>query len=321
MTWWRVPSLRWGTICLCFLSLIGLSAPWLAPYSPREQDRENYFRPPMLPDRDCALPWREIGSSGEGRRPDSGGCRVHLLGTDGLGRDILSRLLYGARWSLLAMMLGGSVVVTVGFVVGATAGFLGGFWDRALMRATELVMALPALYLILAVRHVFPDELPAFGAAIIVIGCLAAAGWCTVSRLIRARVLSLRERDFVTASIALGATRRSILRRHILPNLWPYLLLQLGLSLPYFLLGEATLSFLGLGIPEPEPSWGNMLAAASRSASAMTRYWWTVAAPAAALTGAVLSVNLWTEGLRRLYSPGGATGVGEGSKQRRHRAS
>jgi peptide/nickel transport system permease protein len=248
------------------------------------------------------------------------------MGTDVLGRDVFSRILYATRWSAFAATLGVSAVVLLGTVLGAVSGFFGGFCDRLLMRFTELVMSLPAIYLILAVRNLFPDSLSLGQTTVIVVGSLAAVGWCGVSRLVRSHVLSLREQDFVCSAVAAGATRLRILFRHILPNLLPFVLLQVGLTLPYFLLGEATLSFLGLGVQEPEASWGNMLATAAGSYTLMTTSWWILAAPGAALTAAVFGANLWLEGLRRCYLgvlPGdsGSFGSGWGSKQRRHLAS
>jgi peptide/nickel transport system permease protein len=203
---------------------------------------------------------------------------------------------------------------------------MGGLTDRWLMRLTELVMALPALYLVLAVRKLFPDDLTVGQASLILVGSLAAVGWCSVSRLLRGRVLTLREEDYVSSAVALGATRTRLLLRHILPNAMPFILLQVGITIPYFLLGEATLSFLGLGVPEPASSWGKMLSDAANNYTVMTTYWWTLMVPAAALTMAVLAANLWVEGLRRTYldlgeDSSGSSTMGWGSKQRRQRAS
>jgi peptide/nickel transport system permease protein len=162
-------------------------------------------------------------------------------------------------------------------------------------------MALPAVYLVLAVRNLFPDDLSAWQASFIIVGSLAAVGWCSVGRLLRGQILTIRENEYVTSARAAGATGRRVLFRHILPNATPFILLQVGIAMPYFLLGEATLSYLGLGIPEPEPSWGNMLSSAAGNYTVMTTYWWTLAVPGLALTGAVLAANLWVEGLRRTY--------------------
>ncbi len=312
---------------MVLVAVAGMSAPLLAPYEPRAQDRASFHRPPMLPGEDCHLTWWPAGEGGNRRLFGFEDCRVYLLGTDALGRDILSRSLYGARWSVATAMLGVVFSTFLGTLVGAFAGFMGGWWDRALMRMTELVMALPALYLVLALRILFPDDISAAQSAFIIGSSLAAVGWCTVSRLLRSRVLSLRESDYVSAAFAAGATGGRVLFRHILPNAMPFILLQAGVALPYFLLGEATLSYLGIGIPEPEPSWGNMLAEAAHNYTSMMTYWWTLLVPAGALFLAVLAANLWTEGLRRSYfglgsvELEGSTVGGWGSKQRRQRAS
>jgi peptide/nickel transport system permease protein len=301
MSWWSDRGARLGVILLVVIATAGLAASFLAPYSPRAQDRLHFHQPPSLPSEGCAVRWFVTDENETHHLFGFKGCRAYFLGTDALGRDVFSRLLYGARASMSAAVLGVVLTVAFGSLVGAVAGLLGGLWDRILMRSTELVMALPALYLVLAVRNVFPDKLSPHETSFIVVGSLAAVGWSVVARLVRGQVLSLRERDFVASAVAAGATRARLLFRHILPNALPFILLQVGLTLPYFLLGEATLSFLGLGVQEPAPSWGNMLASAASNYTAMTTYWWTLVAPAAALTLSVLAANLWIEGLRKAY--------------------
>jgi peptide/nickel transport system permease protein len=316
-----------GALLLALIIVAGMSAPLIAPYEPREQDRAGFYRPPTLPDEDCRLEWWPVDENGNRRLFGFQPCRVYLLGTDALGRDLLSRSLYGARWSLVTSILGVVFSIFFGTLVGCLAGFMGGWWDRALMRMTELVMALPALYLVLALRIVFPDDISPVQSAFVIGTSLAAVGWCSVSRLLRSRVITLRESDYVSAALAAGATGGRALFRHILPNALPFILLQAGIALPYFLLGEATLSYLGIGIPRPEPSLGNMLADAAYNYTSMMTYWWTLLVPAGALFLAVLAANLWTEGLRRSYfgrggaESEGSAAAGWGSKQRRQRAS
>ncbi len=305
MSWWKDRGARGGAILLFLFAVAGVMAPFLAPYDPRVQDRSSFYQPPSLPGEGCEVDWWVLDRSGVRHLFGFTECGVHLLGTDALGRDVLSRVLFGMRWSVAAAGFGAGFTVALGTLVGAISGFLGGLWDRLLMRFVELVMALPALYLILAVRNLFPDELTPGQSSFILVGSLAAVGWCGVSRLLRGQVLVLRESDFVLSAIAIGATRTRILFRHIFPNALPFVLLQAGLTLPYFLLGEATLSYLGLGVQEPDPSWGNMLAAAAGNLAGMTTYWWTLVVPGAALTLAVLASNLWIEGLRRTYLTGG----------------
>lgn len=296
--WRQDGRARAGLAGLVLLATVAITAPFLAPYSPRTQDRESFHRPPALPREGCSVRLFVQDETGAMSLFGFSDCRVYLLGTDALGRDLLSRVLFGARVSVVAAFLGTIFTVSVGALVGAAAALGGGVWDRILMRGTELVMALPALYLILAVRSVFPDDIPPTWSSWILVGSLALVGWCGVSRIVRGQVLSLRERDFVTAAVAAGAGRGRVFLRHILPNALPLLWLQVGIMLPYFLLGEATLSFLGLGVQEPHPSWGNMLASAAQSYTSMTKHWWTLAVPGVALTCAVLAANLWIEGLR-----------------------
>jgi len=297
-SWWRDRGARMGVAGLVLLATVGVGAPFFAPYSPRAQDRTGFHRPPSLPGEGCSTRWLARDERGDTHLFGFEGCRVYVLGTDALGRDVLSRVLYGARVSVTAAVLGVVFTVSFGALVGAAAALGGGVWDRVLMRGTELVMALPALYLVLAFRNVFPDEITPGWSSLILVGSLAVVGWCGVSRMVRGQVLSLRERDFVASAVAAGAGPARVFFRHILPNTLPFLWLQAGLTLPYFLLGEATLSFLGLGVQEPHASWGNMLASAAQSYTSMMQHWWTLAVPGGALSLAVLGANLWIEGLR-----------------------
>jgi peptide/nickel transport system permease protein len=262
-------------VILVLLGLLSLFGPELSSRSPLAQDRESIYQPPSL--------------------------TAHLLGTDGLGRDVLSRTLHAARFTLLTAVAGVVLAVLLGSAAGCLAGLLGGWWDRLVMRSTELFMALPALYLILGLRNLFPDAIGPFEAGLIVVISLAAVGWSGVARLVRGQVLSIREEAYVVAARAAGASRVRLLLVHVLGILRPFLLLQLGLHVPYFLLGEVTLSFLGLGLAEPAPSFGNMLSSAVGDASYVGSRWWTWVPPASLLTLAVLGSNLWIEALRARY--------------------
>jgi peptide/nickel transport system permease protein len=266
---------RAGSSILALLAFLSLLGPELVPHSALTQDRESVYQPPSL--------------------------YGHLLGTDGLGRDVLARTLHAARFTLLTAASGTILAVLAGALVGAGAGLLGANWDRLLMRTSELFMALPALYLILGLRGLFPDSLDPFEAGGIVVFSLAAVGWSGVARAVRGQVLSIREEPYIAAARAAGASRARLLGVHLLRILRPFLLLQLGLLLPYFLLGEVTLSFLGLGLPPPAPSFGNMLASEVANAAFLGRRYWTWAPPAALLTLAVLGSNLWLESLRERY--------------------
>lgn len=274
--------MRAGAVLLFALGLVALAGPLAAPHAPLEQDRERIHAPPGF--------------------PESNEAPLHLLGTDGLGRDILSRTVFAARYTLLTAVSGVALTLGLGALLGIASGLLGGLWDRVVMRTSELFMALPALYLILALRNLFPDALDPLESGAIVVISLSAVGWTGVARLVRGQVLSIREADYIAAALASGATRFRIMAVHVLSALKPFLLLQLGLSFPYFLLGEVTLSFLGLGLPEPAPSFGNMLASALASAGLLSRHWWVWLVPASLLTLAVLGSNLLLEGVRERYA-------------------
>jgi peptide/nickel transport system permease protein len=277
--------MRAGIAILTALLLLAAAGPALVGQSPIAQDRDRFLSPPEL----------ELPSGGKAR---------HLLGTDGLGRDVLARTLSAMRFTFATAIAGSLLTLALGAVAGALAGLLGAACDRILMRTSELFVALPALYLILGLRNLFPDSLSPAASGVIVVVSLAAAGWTGIARIVRGQVLAIREEDYVAAALAAGATRSRLLGVHLLPALTPSLLLQLGLHLPYFLLGEVTLSFLGLGLSEPDPSFGNMLAAAASSAGFLGRHWWTWVPPAALLTLAVLGANLLLEGLRERYAAG-----------------
>jgi peptide/nickel transport system permease protein len=301
---------RAGGFLLAALALLALLGPELYRESPIAQDRESIYQPPSL--------------------------SAHPLGTDGLGRDVLARTLHAARFTLATALSGVVLAVLLGSAAGAAAGLLGGFTDRLVMRATELVMALPALYLILGLRNLFPDSIGPLTAGLIIVVSLAAVGWSGVARLVRGQVLSIREEAYIAAARAAGASRLRLLAVHVFRILRPFLLLQVGLYIPYFLLGEVTLSFLGLGLGEPAPSFGNMLAGAVANASFLGSRFWIWVPPASLLTLAVLGSNLWIESLRARYAgPSERAGLVSwaarasrlwssstwGSKHLRHRAS
>ena len=189
--------------------------------------------------------------------------RINLLGTDQLGRDRFSRLLYAIRFSFIVTLMGVLVACLVGISIGGVSGYAGRSMDTFLMGVTDAMLALPALILILGVRAAFPLELPMTRAALLLLLIFALTGWAEMARLTRGLVLSLRQREFVVAAIALGVSQKRVLFRHILPNILPSLRTRALLLLPTFLLAEVALSYLGVGLQEPEPSLGNMLTAAS----------------------------------------------------------
>jgi peptide/nickel transport system permease protein len=199
--------------------------------------------------------------------------KLYLLGSDSFGRDQLSRFLYGGRVSLLAGLSGAGLTLLLGLFVGAVAGYYGGWKDDLLMRLAELFLALPWLYLLFALRAFLPLRVSPLQAFFLIIVVIGAVGWARPARLVRGVVLSAKERDFVRAARSFGATSGYLLRRHILPETSSVLLTQAAILVPQFVLAEMTLSFLGLGVPEPVPSWGNLLSSLQQY-SVLVSYWW-----------------------------------------------
>jgi peptide/nickel transport system permease protein len=199
--------------------------------------------------------------------------RIYLLGTDAYGRDQFSRLLFGGQVSLLAGLLGAGITLFIGLCIGAVAGYYGGWRDSVLMRVAELFLALPWLYLLFALRAFLPLAVSPLQAFFLIIAVIGAVGWARPARLVRGVVLSAKERDFVRAARGFGATNGYLLRRHILPEASSVLLTQAAILIPQYVLAEMTLSFLGLGVPEPVPSWGNLLSSLQLY-SVLVSYWW-----------------------------------------------
>jgi peptide/nickel transport system permease protein len=203
----------------------------------------------------------------------NGPVRIYLLGSDGFGRDQLSRLLYGGRISLLAGLLAAIFSVTLGLLLGSIAGFYGGRLDDLIMRVADLFIVVPWFYLLVAIRAVLPLQMEPAATFLLVIVVIGVVGWGRPGRLVRGVVLSARERNYVLAARGFGASGSYLLRRHILPSTWGVVLTQMAVLIPQFILAEVVLSFLGLGIGEPVPSWGNMLAYAQQY-HVLVSYWW-----------------------------------------------
>jgi peptide/nickel transport system permease protein len=206
-------------------------------------------------------------------RAESEGAPVFLIGSDAFGRDLLSRTLYGGQISLLAGLLATALALFVGSLVGSFAGFFGGWTDDVLMRAAELFLALPWLYLLFAIRAFLPLAVSPLQAFFLIVILIGTVGWARPARLIRGVVLSAKERDYVRAARGFGASNIYLLRRHILPQTWSVVLTQAAILVPQYVLAEVTLSFLGLGVPEPAPSWGNILSSLQQY-SVLSSYWW-----------------------------------------------
>ena len=199
--------------------------------------------------------------------------KVCLFGTDGFGRDQFSRFLYGGQLSLLAGLLAALLSVGIGIVVGTTAGFYGGWIDDLLMRGSDLFFALPWLYFLFAIRAALPLHVPEWEVFLLLVGAIGLIGWARPARLIRGVALTARERNFVRAARGLGASDLYILRRHVLPQTYAVVFTQLALLIPQYILAEVTLTFLGLGVGEPAPSWGSLLASLQHY-DVLSSYWW-----------------------------------------------
>jgi peptide/nickel transport system permease protein len=259
-----------GLAVMIILYLVTLLTPLLAPYDPAAQGD--------------IITSRYLSPSAE-----------HWLGTDKFGRDILSRVLYGARISLSIGFVAVGISITLGTLIGALAGYFGGWVDAVLMRFTDMMLAFPRLVLLIVVIAVF--ESPSIWLVVVVLGL---TGWMGTSRIVRGEVLSLREREFVQAARALGMGDLRIILRHVIPNTMAPVIVSATLGIGLTILTEASLSFLGLGVQPPTPSWGNMVA---DGRDALTEAWWIATFPGLAIVLTVVAFNLLGDGLRDALDP------------------
>lgn len=238
-------------------------------------------------------------------QPDSAAAdaRIFLLGSDSTGRDVFSRLLYGARISLSIGFVGIAITMVIGFLVGGLAGYFGGTFDFVSMRVVEFLMAVPSLYLLLAMRSALAQHFDSSQMYVMIVVILSLLGWASTARVIRGMSLSLANRQYVQAAKAMGESPVKIIVKHFLPNVLSYLIVGATLSIPAYILGEAALSFLGLGIQEPSASWGLMLAQAQNDTKVLMLGFWWLLSPGVAIFAAVLSFNMLGDVLRDIADP------------------
>jgi peptide/nickel transport system permease protein len=256
-----------GSGLVLLLLFVSLLAPWLAPYDPGQIDLANVLSSPSL---------------------------KHLFGTDQLGRDVLSRMIWGARISLKVGFVATGVAIIIGTILGAVAGYYGGWVDSVIMRFVDIMLCFPTFFLILAVIAFLE---PSIWNIMIIIGL---TGWMGVTRLVRADFISLRERDFVKAARAIGASDLRIIFLHILPNAMASILVAATLGIAGAILTESALSFLGIGVQPPTPSWGNILIAGKDNIDIA---WWLSLYPGLAILITVVGYNLLGEGIRDSLDP------------------
>ena len=254
-----------GIVLLFFL--ISLLAPWLAPYDFGQIDLTNVLASPSA---------------------------SHLFGTDHLGRDVLSRMICGARISLKVGFVATGVAIIIGTILGAVSGYYGGWIDAAIMRFVDIMLCFPTFFLILAVIAFLE---PSIWNIMIIIGL---TGWMGVTRLVRADFITLKERDFVQAAKAIGASDLRIIFLHILPNAMASILVAATLGIAGAILTESALSFLGIGVQPPTPSWGNILTAGKDNIDIA---WWLSLYPGLAILITVVGYNLLGEGIRDSLDP------------------
>jgi len=231
-----------------------------------------------------------------------GAGKINLLGTDEQARDQFSRLVYGGRISLSVGLLGTLIAFPLGMLIGGVSGYFGGFVDAVLMRIAEVLQTIPSIYLLISLAAVLPPGLSSAERFMLIVLITSFVSWAGLARVIRGQVLSIKEREFVQAAKVMGAQPLYIINRHILPQTATYIIISATLAIPSFIVAEAVLSFIGLGIQQPDPSWGNMLSLAI-NASILVLQPWLVWSPAIVIVLTVLAFNLLGDGLRDALDP------------------
>jgi peptide/nickel transport system permease protein len=279
LAWLRLKRSRLaitGIVILAVMVALAVLAPWIAPYDPEKTDLFSIKAPPSS---------------------------EHWLGTDAIGRDVLSRLLHGARFSLGIGVASAIIATVVGLAVGAVAGYYGGYLDGLLMRFVDLMLAFPSIFLLLIIASML-EGISVKG----IIFFLGLFSWMWLARLIRGEFLSLKRREFTEAARAIGVPGRQIMVRHLLPNTLGVIIVSFTLDIALFMLAEASLSFLGFGVKTGTPTWGNMLSDARKDYLTVPLL---AIVPGLTLTIAVLAINFIGDGLRDAFDPrGGGKALG-----------
>ena len=332
---WRHASwtVRFSATCLVIFYLLAAASPFFASYDPTYQNREMpdcppmsvHIRPPSEWSRgifysypmhmldknartfaeDRARPLDiHLFSHGHIFTTDNENLPYFMLGSDSLGRDLWSRIVYGSRVSMCVGLIGVLISFSLGITVGALSGYIGGTVDFLIMRWSEIEMSLPSFYFLLALAAVIPSGLSAVTTFFMIVAIMSFISWAGFARIIRGMAASVRSRPYVEAARALGASRWRIITRHIIPSVLGYAIVAATLSIPGFILGESALSLLGLGIQEPAASWGNLLAQA-QDVQNLARYPW-ILIPGIFIFLAVMSFNFLGDHLRDRLDPSNA---------------
>ena len=326
-----------GTIVI-ILYLVVIFAGFLAPYNPYKSFKKHFFHPPTkihFTDEDGitwpyvyrteSTDWAEYEVIKDKKYPIKFFHRgqeyellglfktdlhlfgvdepahLFLLGSDNYGRDLFTRILFGGRVSMFIGFVAIFITTIIGLIIGGMAGFYGGWVDNILMRFAEVIMSIPSFYLLLALAAVLPIDISSTVRFFLIISILSFRGWAGMARVIRGMVLSIRNEDYVLAAEAIGARDPRIIKKHVLPVTTTYVIVRATVSIPGYIIMESGLSFLGLGIQEPNASWGNMLTAA-QNVTKITNFPWLLI-PGFMIFFAVLSYNLLGDGLRDALDP------------------